>query len=101
MIEIRWSKKYRPAKADNGHSVRQAWAGPYRNGFMSRSYVRCECGTRLSGQGESGGLDSHRKHVKREAVKRATPVRGLTPASVRKAAMSFMNQRLIGTVEEE
>lgn len=73
MIEIRWSKKYRPAKADNGHSVRQYGWGPYRNGFMSRSYVRCECGTRLSGQGESGGLDSHRKHVKREAVKRATP----------------------------
>lgn len=70
MNEIRWSKKHRSRKDEHGHTPVRYGYGPYRNGFMSRSYVRCECGTRLSGQGSSGGLDSWRKHAKREAAKR-------------------------------
>lgn len=69
MSEIKWGQSYRPAKADKGHSPVRYGHGPYRNGFMSRSYVRCQCGTRLSGQGESGGLASYRKHVTRELAK--------------------------------
>ena len=66
--EIRWSKKYRPRKDGAGHTaIRYGW-GPYRNGFMSRSYVRCECGVRLSGQGEDGGLSSYRRHKARHAA---------------------------------
>ena len=65
MSEIRWSKKYRPRKSEAGHTPVQYGWGPYRNGFMSRSYVRCECGTRLSGKGESGGISSYRRHKAR------------------------------------
>ncbi len=67
---IRWGKKNRPRKDQNGHT-------PLQYGRMDfprfRTFVRCECGVWLSGQGSGGGLDSWRKHVKREAVKRATP----------------------------
>lgn len=67
MKPVRWGKPVRPRKADRGHSpALYGWRDVYGR---KRSYVRCQCGTRLSGQGDEGGLASYRKHRKRKLDK--------------------------------
>jgi hypothetical protein len=72
-VSITWGEKtYPPAKEDGGHSPVRYGHSDNSRGYGSarvRTYVRCECGTRLSGQGEDGGLASWRRH-------RARPVAG-------------------------
>ena len=62
---IEWTRKRRPRKADDGHSV-------VRNGRMwdarrmvERTYIECQCGGTYSGWGWDGAHASHSKHVKR------------------------------------
>ena len=66
MNEIKWGERIPADEAGQGHSpVRFGFSQSYRVGGYGRSYVRCECGTRLSGRGEGGGLDSYRRHAAR------------------------------------
>jgi hypothetical protein len=71
-MAIRWGKRYQPKKADRGHSVIQYGYGPDKGYGMTavRTYVRCECGERLSGQGLMGGETSYRRHLARERAER-------------------------------
>jgi len=66
-MSIHWGVPLRPKKADQGHS-------PAQYGSLDRygryhTYVLCQCGTRLSGRGSDGGIDSYRKHRKRKLDK--------------------------------
>lgn len=69
---ITWGETtYPPDKADGGHSPVRYGHSDNSRGYGSarvRTYVRCQCGKRLSGQGESGGLASWRRHRARPAV---------------------------------
>lgn len=69
-MAIKWGEQLKPSTKDQGHSAVQYGHGENRGYGMAstRSYVRCECGVRLSGQGD-GGLDSYWKHKKRELKK--------------------------------
>ncbi len=73
MAAIQWGKRSRPRKADQGHSaVQYGWAehnSGYGPGWAGRSYIRCECGKRLSGMGGQGGYYSWRRHQARERAK--------------------------------
>lgn len=68
MTEIKWGKRQRARKADQGHSPVQ-YGYSERDPWHRRSYVRCQCGKRYSGQGDTGGMYSFHKHVKRELEK--------------------------------
>jgi hypothetical protein len=73
-MSIQWGSPIRPVKIHKGHSIVRV--GKQEGAFHNtiRSYVRCECGTRLSGNGERGGLNSWEKHFKREQDKAAKAV---------------------------
>jgi hypothetical protein len=66
---IMWGEKIRPRKADAGHSAVQYGTSGSDRG---KTFVRCECGTQLSGRGDEGGYRSHQRHAQREAAKRAS-----------------------------
>jgi hypothetical protein len=70
--EINWSRKGRPRQADEGHSIiRYGTARGAHSSGIDRTYVECQCGKTYSGWGHDGGLDSHRKHVRRIERSRA------------------------------
>lgn len=74
MNQIQWGEKRRPVRMFAGHSAVRT--GTTYGAFheIVRTHIECECGTRLSGKGNRGGLSSWEKHVKREQEKAAKRV---------------------------
>jgi hypothetical protein len=89
---IMWGEKIKPRKRDNGHSAVQYGSTGSDRG---KTFVLCECGTRLSGRGDNGGYDSYRRHAQREAAKRASaPERALRDRSA--SLLSEARERVAG-----
>lgn len=69
--DITWTRRKRPAARWRGHDVRRyGRRGGSLYGPRLRTFVECECGVVLSGNGQDGGLYSYYKHARRQGVAR-------------------------------
>lgn len=70
---IKWTRRMRPRKADQGHSMRRY--GEQRvAAYKYRSYILCECGKMMSSGSASAHTNAayygYTRHLKNEGVSR-------------------------------